>query len=136
MTTVPRTRIDDTLSIGLFLITKFKAHGGGFEFTVLQYTHMVLLALSESLFAINQLSTLSNSCLPFSKIDLALLPLIRMLVSSAKDKPVPFFKQLGKSFTYIMNNRGPRITLRDGKVNCIDIVRSMVVKTYLLGTSS
>ena len=108
MITVPRTRIDDTLSIGSFL-TKFKAHGGGFEFTVLKYTHLVLLALSESLLAINQLSTLSNSCLPFSKIDLALLPLIRMLVLSAKNKLVPFFKQLGKSFTYIMNNRGPRL---------------------------
>ena len=106
---VPRTRFDDTLSIGLFLITKFKTLEGGLEFTVLKYTYLVLLALSESLLAINQLSTLCNSWLPFSKNDLALLPLINTLVSSAKDKLVLFFKQVGKSFTYIMNNRGPTI---------------------------
>ena len=99
MNIVPNTRTDDTLSIETFLIIEFRSLGGVFELAVLKYTHFVLYAFSESLLATNQLSILQSSSFLLSKSIYAVLPLIKILVSSANDKLVSCFKQLGKSLT-------------------------------------
>jgi len=105
----PNNLKDDIFWIGVFLICNDKLEVCDFVLRVLNSMHFVLSIFRESLLASNQLSMLRSSSFALAYKVFGFFPEIRMLVSSAKAKQLLYFKHLGKSLTYIMKRRGPRI---------------------------